>query len=194
MSNVQLYSQVAAEVSPSLRQVIPETPETETADFADDFVSDALPSAASDAFSAPSPILDYVLRVTGSRPERFSGRHIAMATGWNNTVPRWYEINLYETEDGHIIVDVRLFHKSDDDSDLYHVETLNTWTEAARWLEGYNPANDIVCHVQVDDDRLSAAEVSLSGIALRQTILELRTQFRSLVGDLLYQLKAPLAD
>lgn len=198
MSNVQLYTQVASEVSPSLRTIVPEPASTHAADLEDAFADEALlevPSAKSPGHSsAAMPMLEHSLRVTGGRPARFAGRHIAMATGWNNSVARWYEINLYETQVGDIVCDVRLFTKSADSHDLYRVARHGDWQSAAAWLERYNPGHDLVCHVAVDDEALSAAEVSLHGIAIRQQILELQTQYKTLVGNLLYQLKIAPSD
>ncbi|MEM6834554.1 MAG: hypothetical protein AAF562_13125, partial [Pseudomonadota bacterium] len=134
-------------------------------------------------------IMPYRLRVTGSRAETFSGRHVAMATGWNNSVARWYEINLYETESGQVVCDIRLFHKDEGEHDLYRVQTLSDWTTTISYLETYNPAHDLPCNVAVEDHAMSAAEVSLQGIALRQQLLELQTQYQTLVGNLLYELK-----
>ncbi|MEO0411350.1 MAG: hypothetical protein AAF221_05865 [Pseudomonadota bacterium] len=195
MSNVQLYSQVANEVSPSLRQIVPEAGDSAIEEIESDFSADALEAvSAGTPAPAQSPLLEQCLRVTGSRPERFVGRHVAMATGWNNAVARWYEINLYEAQSGEIVCDVRLFNKTSDAHDLYRVAKVRDWRAAAAWLETYNPAKDLVCHVNVDDETLSAAEISLQGITIRQQILEMRTQFRTMVGDLLYQLKLDLSD
>lgn len=195
MSNVQLYTQVAAEVSPSLRPLVPEPAGAPMAAADDDFAAEAFLESPS-ATGAPGgmPMMEQCLRVTGQRPRRFMGRHVAMATGWNNAVERWYEINLYESDAGHIVCDVRLFNKSADNSDLYRVARAADWAGAVSWLEGYDPAHDLVCNVGVDDETLSAADVSLRGIMIRQAILELKTQYQSLVGNLLYELKLPLSD
>lgn len=187
MSNVQLYTQVAAEVSPSLRTIVPEPEDHSGPD--DEFAADVLQDVSRAPATSGMPIMAQTLRITGSRPLRFHGRHVAMATGWNNTAPRWYEINLYETDTSEIVCDVRLFNKSADDSDLYRAVRVADWQAAATWLEDYAPAHDLVCHVNVDDERLSAAHVSLRGIAIRQQILELETQFKTLAGNLLYELK-----
>ncbi|MEM7568212.1 MAG: hypothetical protein AAF337_00315 [Pseudomonadota bacterium] len=192
MPNVQLYDQVADAVSPALRQIVPDTQADDALSADDEFAAEALESGPLDAAlatPAQGPLLEHRLRITGTRPMTFTGRHVAMATGWNNTVPRWYEINLYESESGDIVCDVRLFGKSPDHHDLYRVGTEADWSSAVRWLESYNPAHDLSCDIAVDDESLSAAEIALQGISLRQEVFELRNQYDSLVGDLLYQLK-----
>lgn len=192
MTNVQMYTQVASEVSPSLRTIVPSPTDAGEAELADAFADDILqdvPTPQPPSSPAAMPAMEHNLRITGSRPLRFEGRHLAMATGWNTAVPRWYEINLYEATSGDIVCDVRLFNKSDEMHDLYRVSRHASWQSAAAWLEGYNPGHDLVCQVAVDDEQLSAAEVSLHGIAIRQQILELKTQYQTLIGHLLYQLK-----
>ncbi|MEM6681112.1 MAG: hypothetical protein AAF607_02620 [Pseudomonadota bacterium] len=187
MSNVQLYSQVAAEVAPSLRSIVPEGAEPMLAeeDFApEEFLAEEPSNAA-----PTMPQMPFRLRITGARPMHFTGRHLAMATAWSTSAPRWYEINLYETDSDEIICDVRLFHKAEGSSDLYRVTKHSDWHGAIDWLENYNTGHDIICDVGVDDAALSAAEVSLRGITVRQHILELKTQYQTILGNLLYELK-----
>ncbi|MEM8800734.1 MAG: hypothetical protein AAGF15_11720 [Pseudomonadota bacterium] len=194
MSNVQLYKQIADTVSPPLRSIVPE-PEMADGDTAmealtEEFFSETAP--ASEEFVMP--MLPQTLRVTGGRPVKFTGRHVAMATGWNTGVSQWYEINLYETEGDEIICEIRLFNKDEGSTDLYRVTKHQSWESAVSWFESYNPSNDLVCHVSVDDERLSAAEVSLRGIRIRQQMLELQTQYQTILGNLLYELKLDLGE
>jgi len=181
MSNVQLYSQVAEEVGPALRSIVPEPSDADNSFDADEF-------AVSEETSSAPTSMPFRLRVTGNRPHEFTGRHIAMATGWNNAVARWYEINLYQTDTSEVVCDIRLFNKDPEANDLYRVKQLPDWASAVSWLETYNAAHDLICDIGVDSDELSAAEVSLRGITIKAQILELKTQYQTIVGNLLFEL------
>lgn len=194
MSNVQLYQQMADTVSPQLRNIVPSAEPAEEAPAVEEFAADVFSEAPAQGAAFSMPMLAQSLRVTGGRPVNFTGRHLAMANGWNNGVARWYEINLYETDGGQIVCDIRLFNKDPDSTDLYRATTHDSWASAVAWLEAYNPAHDMICDLSLDDEALSAAEISLQGIRIRQQMLELRTQYQTTLGNLLYELKLDLGD
>ncbi len=166
MSSVKLYQQLENTLSPSLRHL-----------------------AAPPEPKAPPPPPMCVLKRTGTRPFRFHGRQIASGTGWNSSARSWYEINLYVSEGDSIVTELRLFNKSTSSTDLFRVNEHDDWDAAIDWLERYNPAHDLAVDMSIDDPQLSIAEVSLRGLHLRRMMAELKQQYQSTLGELLYALK-----
>jgi hypothetical protein len=171
MSSIKLYQQMENTLSPSLRHLA--TPPEPKA--------------------PPQPPL-CTLKRTGARPFRFHGRQVAGGTGWNTTAHSWYEINLYVTEGDSVVTELRLFCKNVNGTDLFRVNEHEDWDMAIAWLERYNPANDLTVDLNIDDSTLSIAEVSLRGLQLRRAMAELKMQFQSTLGELLYALKKDLID
>lgn len=128
------------------------------------------------------------LRRSGQQPIRFKGTAIAEATGHSPEGTLWYEINIFRKQTGGFVLDLRVFRKGRGQKDSFHAYDFDSLGEAVSFLENHDPQSDIPVHVDTDDKSISTAELTLKAVALRQRLEEAERDYRSLVGDLLYQL------
>ena len=139
--------------------------------------------------TATGSIEHYCLRRTGARPVQFDGMLFAGMTGWNANSEMWHEINLYKRSDGIIIVDLRVFKKAPDRKDCFHVVQCDTLDEAATWLQAYDPGADIEIEIELDNPAMSLADLTVQAADLKIHLAEVDKQYRSLIGDLFYQIR-----
>ncbi len=143
--------------------------------------------AATPGPNAPSSHT-FQLRRTGGRPVRFAGVELCTAMSFGPGAPFWYEVNIFRTHDQQFVVDVRHFTKRDGEQDRFSVFTTASFEDAIQVLETYEPAADIRVDLPVDDESVPLAELGLHAASLRLKIGEARRQFRTLVGEILYEL------
>lgn len=148
-----------------------------------------LQNHAEELQSAP-PVHSFTLKQTGARPFEFSGTEICSAMSFVPGPPLWYEINVYQTTNRTFVVGVRMFTKSENESDVHRVMEAMSLEDVVGQLESYDPSFDIdASSLRIDDHSVSIAELSLAAITLRQRLEEARRQFKNLVGDILYELE-----
>ncbi len=184
MSNVRLYNSDTAPVTETGPSSPPPNPQ-------------AMLSEAQESFTSigASPPLNIVgprtisLRRTGERPFRFQGTELCSAIGWAQNITIWHEINLFRANTGKLIVDIRVFRKSPDEKDLFRVFELDTLEDAITLLENYDPTQDVLVDLPLDDPSVSLATLSLQGVVLRQKIEQTRRQYDALLGDLLHEIE-----
>lgn len=128
------------------------------------------------------------LRRTGARPLQFVGAELCSAMSYGPGSTFWYEVNLFQTADQKFIVDIRLFSKTGEDQDRFFVKMVSSFDEVMDYLETYEPANDLRVDLAIDDEGTPIAELCLQAVSLRARIHDARRQFRSIVGEVLYEL------
>lgn len=82
------------------------------------------PTFESGAFENPE--LDYRLRRTGARPLAFTGTELCSAMSYASGTPLWYEVNLYSTKQDSFVVDVRMFTKAENESDMHRAVEVHS--------------------------------------------------------------------
>ncbi len=184
MSNVRLYGNdpsQSADGQPGQSPVNPQAMLTE----AKETFSSGQPMSLAPAMG----LRTITLRRTGARPFRFQGTELSNAVGWAEKLTIWHEINLFRTNTGKIVVDIRVFRKAPGERDVFRVSECDSIEEAIGILETYDPIQDILVDVPLDDTTVSVAELSLSGVVLRQRIEQTRRQYDALLGDLLHEIE-----
>jgi hypothetical protein len=127
------------------------------------------------------------LRNAGGKPLRVRAELLAEGSSRDGTAAPWHEIALYRTEAGEMAVALRL-HCAGCDIGVHRARLFPSLDEAASWLEGFDPAGDLAADFDVSDGTLSAAIVTLKAAALRERAARLDRGYRTLVGELLFQI------
>ncbi|NKE44234.1 hypothetical protein HB662_05560 [Roseomonas frigidaquae] len=132
----------------------------------------------------------FMLRKSGSRPVSFSGRHVGFGNGYRVGTPLWHELNLYQTEDGHFVADIRVFSKAQGAKDQFHVCVADSVEEALQFFEGYDARGDVQADFDPADPSLAPAELMVHAAALKYRIAEAESQYRAVLASFLHQLSA----
>ncbi|MGF1453879.1 MAG: hypothetical protein ACFB6R_00735 [Alphaproteobacteria bacterium] len=152
------------------------------------------PGAAAGSVGAPrmtaEPMTWITLRRSGRQPLRFKGALLAEATGHASEGRLWHELNIYSRQTGGFVVDLRVFKKDRGQKDIFHVHAFETLGEVVSFLEDFDPTADVPVNVDTDAPGCTTARLTLKAVALRQRIEDVTRDYRSLVGDLLFQLEA----
>ena len=128
------------------------------------------------------------LRQSGARPVSFSGRQLGAQNGYRLGTALWHELNLYETDDGRYVADIRVFTKAEGAKDQFHVQVADTLEDAIRFFETYDPRADVVADFDLDDPELTSAELMVQAAALKYRVADAVSQYRALVGNFLNEL------
>jgi EXLDI family protein len=70
------------------------------------------------------------LHRTGNRPLAFSGRKVASASTKSPESTRWTRVQVYETDDGKIVVGIGYITKWDGETDCFYVNVFGTRADA----------------------------------------------------------------
>ena len=130
------------------------------------------------------------LRRSGKRPISFRGVELAHGMSFRVGTPLWYEINVYQASTGSYVGNVRMFTKADGEQDKFSVHIAGSLEEVVDFLEHYNPADDIVVDIKLDDNTKSLADLTFEALALRARTENARAQYQSLVSEIFSQLDA----
>jgi hypothetical protein len=130
----------------------------------------------------------FTLRKSGSRPVTFSGRHLGHHNGYRVGSALWHELNLYQTEDGRYVADIRVFTKAQGAKDQFHVALCDSLEEALQFLEAYDPRGDVPAELALDDEALSAAELLVQAATLKARVADAVSQYRGVLSLFLAEL------
>ncbi len=128
------------------------------------------------------------LRKSGSRPVSFSGRHLAFFNGYRAGTPLWHELNLYQTDDGRFVGEIRVYTKAEGSSDQFHVLVGDGLEEVLSFFEGYAPKRDVMADFDIFDPELAPAELMVQAAALKYRIAETENQYRAVLSGFLKDL------
>jgi hypothetical protein len=123
------------------------------------------------------------LRRTGRKPVRFSGRHVLEALGTPLQEGMWYDLNMYRTEAGAIIVELISRRSYFRECDLYRVEVFVKIDDAACWLQSYSCVNDIPVPPGITGGEVPLAHAAVQAVRLRQHIARLEDEYHALLCD-----------
>lgn len=124
------------------------------------------------------------LKRTGQRPFMFNGVTVATVCGVTPLLPFWYELNLHRTVLDHYVTDIRLFHKSSDQSDLFWVEEHGSLDYAIAAIERHEPADDVI-PPSASGRATGGAELALRIARLELQVDQATRHYRALAGELL---------
>ena len=149
---------------------------------------DAMPFMAA---SQPGPSMyPMTLNRTGMRPMKVTGAEIVSATSHQTGTPFWYELNVVSTDDGRMLIDIRNYQKREGSVDRFKVIEAYGIEDVVSTLENYDPVSDMVTTLDLENESMSAVELTLQAAMLKLSMLEARRQFRELVGEVLHGLEA----
>jgi hypothetical protein len=126
--------------------------------------------------------------MSGGKPLRLTGRLIAECSSWSANVLYWHDLTIYQCDGGNICVGLRSCRESSGEHDVFQARSFLTVDAAMSWLLEYDPTADLPVDIDVSDRRISAVEIALRAAVLRQRTDRLQLQYRSMIGELLYQL------
>ncbi len=130
----------------------------------------------------------FTLRKSGSRPLSFTGRHLGSANGYRLGTPLWHELNLYQTEEGHVIADIRVFSKAAGARDQFHVHVADSIEDALHFFESFDARQDVQAEFDPADPQLAPAELMVQAAMLKYRIAEAASQYRAVLATFLHGL------
>jgi hypothetical protein len=130
----------------------------------------------------------FLLRKSGARPITFSGRQLGHHNGYQVGKALWHELNLYQSEDGRYVADIRIFTKAPGAKDQFHVAILDNLEEALLFFEAYDPRADVPADLAVDDETLSPAELLVQAATLKARVADATSQYRAVLSTFLTEL------
>ncbi len=148
-----------------------------------------MPIASEPRLSARVPSgSTFTLRKSGARPISFSGRQLGFQSNYRVGTPLWHELNLYQTEDGRFVADIRVFQKGEGARDQFHVAVVESLDEALAFFEGYDPRMDVTAPFSLDDPELAPAELVVHAAKLKYEIGETVNQYKAVLSSFLHEL------
>ena len=128
-----------------------------------------------------------LLRQSGGKPLRIRGELLAECTSRTPAGPTWQDLQIYSCDDGHVAVALRTCRDTRHESDVFHAHLFESLEKALGWLQTFDPTVDLVADLDASDRRISATEIALRAAALRQRADWVEMQYRSMIGELLFQ-------
>jgi hypothetical protein len=157
-------------------------------------VYEPLGASSAELTPAPRPVPRphganaFTLRKSGARPITFSGRLLGHHNGYRLGTPLWHELNLYQTEDGRFVADIRVFTKAQGGKDQFHVLVGESLEEALQFFEGYNPRADVPSDIPLEDDSLSPAELMVQAATLKVRVAETVSMYGAVLSTFLAEM------
>lgn len=125
----------------------------------------------------------------GGRPNVFQGTELAMAMSFTPSLPYWYEINLYRTNDQGFAVAIRKFFQSEEETDWVKSWMFSSAEAALSHIEGYDASADVrVTDMNFED--ASPAELAAKAMLIKAEVESARSHFAGLVGEMFAEIEA----
>jgi hypothetical protein len=129
----------------------------------------------------------YLLRQSGGKPLRIRGELLAECTSRTPAAPTWQELQIFRCDDGKVALALRTCRDNRSESDVFHAHLFDSLEQALAWLQSFDPAADLFADLDASDRRISATEIALRAASLRQRADWVEMQYRSMIGELLFQ-------
>ena len=146
----------------------------------------ATPPVKTKGNGAPKVI---ALKRSGERPLQFTGTEVCNAMGHSLGTSLWFELNIYRASNDFYVTNVRMFWKSPSEKDQHIVASHDSLDEAISYLEGMDLRKLVASQVDVSSTSKTTAEIIFEAAELRQKIDVAERQYRSVLGDVLYELR-----
>lgn len=125
----------------------------------------------------------FKLKRTGRRAVRFDGWQLVEALGNSQGKDVWHDLNLYRTERDKIVVELIARTSLPDQQELHRVNTFETLTSAAAWLESYVAADDAPIPLSLSQSHTALPWATLQAVQLRHNIERIDADYRSMLSD-----------
>ncbi len=148
------------------------------------------PEAGHVSPSSTAPALGdggYLLRQSGGKPLRVRGELLAECTSRTPAAPAWQDLQIYRCDDGQFAVALRTCRNKRCEGDVFHAHLFDSLEKGLAWLQAFDPAADLFADLDASDRRISATEIALRAASLRQRADWVEMQYRSMIGELLFQ-------
>lgn len=124
----------------------------------------------------------------GGRPITFSGTELAMAMSFTPSLPYWYELNIYRTEEQAFVVAIRLFFQSEEEDDIVSAWSFTTIDEALDHIQNYDAAMDVPVP-DIDVSAMAPAEMTAMALQMQARVDAARRHYAGLVGELFCEIE-----
>ncbi len=128
------------------------------------------------------------LRLTGGKPLRMRAELLAEATSWHTASHAWHELRLYVRDAGDYAVALKTCLSEAGAGDVFHAQILPDLDAALGWIQAFDPTADLTADIDASDRKISATDIALRAAALRQRADQVATQYRTMIGELLYRI------
>lgn len=129
------------------------------------------------------PPQERTLRRTGRKPVRFAGWQIVEAAGSDGRSAIWYDLNLFRTVAGAIVVELIARRQAAGAPDVGRVYTFESLDAAAAWLEAYRCADDVPAPAELSAADTALPWAVLQSVQLRQRLERCESDYRALLSD-----------
>ena len=120
---------------------------------------------------------------TGRKAVRFTGWQLVEAQGAIDTGRLRYDLAIYRSDVGKIIVELIARRRCLDEQDLSRVEIFESLVAASDWLEAYSCSDDIPVPASLADGDVPMALSVLQAVQLRQRIARIEGDYKDLLSD-----------
>jgi hypothetical protein len=143
-----------------------------------------LPGTTAGGVSAiATPAQSFTLRRSGRKAVRFSGWRMVEALGAGEAGSLWYDLSVYRSDTGDIIVELVARRRLLEEQDICRVEVFDTLASAASWLEAYPCASDVPIPATLAAGDGPMASVVLQAVQLRQRLERISDEYHGLLSD-----------
>jgi hypothetical protein len=147
----------------------------------------SLPAAAEQTLSiAAGPATQHTLRKSGGRPLSFTGRQLGHHRGARAAL--WHELNLYQTDEGSYVAEIRVCTAAGAGSDQFHLLVAEDLEPILSFFESYDARQDVSADFALDDPALTPAELLVQAAGLRYRLADAVNRYKSAVGQFLKDL------
>lgn len=142
------------------------------------------------AAAAPPPEFgqSVTLRAGNGRALRMRAVLLAEASNATSRLRDWHEVSLWRRQDGEIVLALRTHLRGGPEAERCRVLPFPDLEQAMRWLEEFDPLQDLQAVFDAFDPQLIPFEATLRAAALRQRAERLQHDWRALAGGLLFEL------
>ena len=124
------------------------------------------------------------LRRNGQMPYVFRPvAELAFANSYIVSLPVWYEINLWLSDEKNYVLNIRRFEKSSDQEDTHVVIVSPSQDKVFEAIERYDPLRDLAVNIDLSPD-MPMAEIAMHRLSLYWDMEITRRQYVSAVNDL----------
>ncbi len=125
----------------------------------------------------------FKLRRTGHKAVRFDGWQLVEAFGGGQGKDVWHDLNLYRTGQDRIVVELIARTTLPDQQDLHRVNTFETLTDAAAWLEAYRATDDAPIPASLSQANTALPWAMLQAVHLRHNIDRIDADYRTMLSE-----------
>lgn len=128
---------------------------------------------------------NYLLKRTGKRPLRFQGIPLVKVGDPRPDHNPWHEVNIYETDTGSFVVQIRVHNDSEDEPDIFRAEPFETVEDVTQYLQTYDPRADVSCHLPITDKSVSMGDLQSLATDLSDRLQRVENHYKAIIKSIL---------